>query len=113
MKFEIPAGFDVEKVETTESHVVITLKGKERKLPKSWEEFCRMFTVSFAFRPKCDPFDDRLITTQVDIPCVMADFTEDPEISDAIIALISSSICASATIKGGSRIGTTLNKINM
>jgi len=88
MKFEIPAGFDVEKVETTDGHVVITLKEKERKLPKSWEEFCKMYPVPFAFRSKYDPFDNRRITTQVNIPSVMADFTEDPEISDALVALI-------------------------
>lgn len=46
MKFEIPAGFDVEKLETTDGHVVITLKKKEYKLPKSWDEFCEMFPCS-------------------------------------------------------------------
>jgi hypothetical protein len=44
MKFEIPAGFDVEKVETTDGHVVIALKEKE--LPKSWEEFCEMYPIN-------------------------------------------------------------------
>lgn len=47
-----------------------------------------MFTVPFAFRPKCDPIDNRRITTQVNIPSVIADFTEDPELSDALVALI-------------------------
>ena len=47
-----------------------------------------MYPIPFAFRPKCDPLDNRRITTQVNIQSVMADFTEDPEISDAIIELI-------------------------
>ena len=41
-KIEIPAGCEVEKIETQDGHVVVTFKEKERKLPKSWEEFCRM-----------------------------------------------------------------------
>lgn len=44
-KIEIPAGCEVEKVETQDGHVVVTFKEKERKLPKSWEEFCDMFPV--------------------------------------------------------------------
>ena len=87
-KLEIPADCEVDKIETQDGHIVVTFKEKERKLPKSFDEFCKMFPVPFAFRPKCDPLDNRRITTQVNIPCVMADFTDDPEISDAVIALI-------------------------
>ena len=43
MKFEIPAGCEVDKIETQDGHIVVTLKEKERKLPKSFEEFCEMF----------------------------------------------------------------------
>ena len=87
-KLEIHADCEVDKIETKEGHIVVTFRKKERKLPKSWEEFCEMFAVPFAFRPKCDPLDNRRITTQINIQSVMADFTEDPEISDALVALI-------------------------
>lgn len=88
MKLEIPADCEVDKIETQDGHIVVTFREKERQLPKSWEEFCKMFPVPFAFRPKCDPLDNMRITTQVNIPSVMADFTEDPEFSDALVALI-------------------------
>jgi len=42
MKFEIPAGYEVDKIETQDGHIVVTFKEKERELPKSWEEFCEM-----------------------------------------------------------------------
>lgn len=42
-KLEIPADYEVDKVETQDGHIVVTFKEKERKLPKSWEEFCEMF----------------------------------------------------------------------
>lgn len=45
IKVEIPADCDVDKIETQDGHIVVTFKEKERKLPKSWEEFCEMFPV--------------------------------------------------------------------
>lgn len=83
-----PEGCEIEKVKIVDGVAVVTFKPQERKLPRSWEEFCKMFPVPFAFRPKCDPLDNKRITTQVNIPSVMADFTEDPELSDALVALI-------------------------
>ena len=44
-KLEIPADCEVDKIETQEGHIVVTFKEKERKLPKSWEEFCEMFPI--------------------------------------------------------------------
>lgn len=43
MKLEIPADCGVDKIETQDGHIVITLNEKEPKLPRSWEEFCEMF----------------------------------------------------------------------
>lgn len=43
MKLETPADCEVDKIETQDGHIVITLKEKERKLPKSWEEFCENY----------------------------------------------------------------------
>lgn len=40
-KIEIPAGCEVDKTEVVNGALVVTFK--ERKLPKSWEEFCEMY----------------------------------------------------------------------
>lgn len=45
IKFEIPADCDVDKIEKQDGHIVVTFKEKERKLPKSWEEFCKIFPI--------------------------------------------------------------------
>lgn len=41
-----PEGCEIEKVEIVDGVAVVTFKEKERKLPKSWEEFCEMFYVT-------------------------------------------------------------------
>lgn len=45
MKITAPDGCEIEKVETVDGVAVVTFKEKERKLPKSWEEFCAMFPI--------------------------------------------------------------------
>ena len=42
IKISAPEGCEIEKVEIVDSEAVVTFREKERKLPKSWEEFCRM-----------------------------------------------------------------------
>lgn len=42
-KIEAPDGCEIEKVEMTDGVAVVTFREKERKLPKSFEEFCEMF----------------------------------------------------------------------
>jgi hypothetical protein len=42
-KIEAPEGSEIEKVELIDGVAVITFREKERKLPKSWDEFCEMF----------------------------------------------------------------------
>ena len=42
-KITAPEGCEIEKVELIDGVAVVTFKEKERKLPKSWEEFCEMF----------------------------------------------------------------------
>lgn len=44
-KIEIPAGCEVEKIETVNNSVLVTFKAKEPQLPKSWEEFCRQYAI--------------------------------------------------------------------
>ena len=41
-KLEIPADCEVDKIETQDGHIVVTFKEKERKLPRSWEQFCEI-----------------------------------------------------------------------
>lgn len=38
-----PQGCEVDKVEVVDGLLTVTFKPQERKLPKSWEEFCEMF----------------------------------------------------------------------
>ena len=44
-KITAPEGFEIEKVELIDGVAVVTFREKERKLPKTWEEFCKMFPV--------------------------------------------------------------------
>lgn len=44
-KIIAPAGYEIEKVELVDGVAVVTFREKERKLPKSWEEFCAMFPI--------------------------------------------------------------------
>ena len=44
-KITAPEGCEIEKVEIVDGVAVVTFKEKERKLPKSWEEFCEMFPI--------------------------------------------------------------------
>ena len=41
-KITAPEGCEIEKVELIDGVAVVTFREKKRKLPKSWEEFCRM-----------------------------------------------------------------------
>lgn len=41
-KITAPEGCEIEKVELVDGVAVVKFKKKERKLPKSWEEFCEM-----------------------------------------------------------------------
>lgn len=44
-KITAPEGCEIEKVEIVDGVAVVTFKEKERKLPKSWEEFCDMYPI--------------------------------------------------------------------
>lgn len=44
-KITAPEGCEIEKVELIDGVAVITFLEKERKLPKSWDEFCEMFPI--------------------------------------------------------------------
>ena len=40
-----PEGCEIEKVEIVDGVAVVKFREKERKLPKSWEDFCEMFPI--------------------------------------------------------------------
>lgn len=40
-----PEGCEIEKVEIVDGAAVVTFREKERKLPKSWEEFCEKYPI--------------------------------------------------------------------
>lgn len=44
-KITAPEGCEIEKVELIDGVAVVTFKEKERKLPKSWEEFCENYLI--------------------------------------------------------------------
>lgn len=44
-KITAPDGCEIEKVEIVDGVAVVTFREKERKLPKSWEEFCEIFPI--------------------------------------------------------------------
>ena len=45
MKITAPKGCEIEKVEIVDGVAVVTFREKERKLPKSFEEFCEIFKI--------------------------------------------------------------------
>lgn len=90
-KIEAPEGCEIEKVEIVDGADVITFREKERKLPKSWAEFCEMFPMPPGFvreKNDNDPFwgdffagyNNRLVDT-------MHEFTNNRATAEAILAL--------------------------
>lgn len=48
-KITAPEGCEIEKIELVDGVAVVAFKEKERKLPKSWEEFCEIGTSRGTF----------------------------------------------------------------
>lgn len=62
-KIQIPAGCEVEKIETVDGAVVVTFKEAKPKLPRSWEEFCEIFpdyTGEYFIEPNNDEKIDQI-----------------------------------------------------
>lgn len=62
-RITVPEGYEVEKIEPIEGAIIVTYKAKERKLPKSWEEFCEMFpdySGEYFIEPNNDEKIDRI-----------------------------------------------------
>ena len=46
MKITAPEGYVIERTKIVDGDAVLTLKAKERELPTSWKEFCKMFPLT-------------------------------------------------------------------
>lgn len=63
-KIEAPEGREIEKVEIVDGVAVVTFKQKERKLPKSWEDFCGLFPMKLPYNfaiKKQDLYSDDVV----------------------------------------------------
>jgi hypothetical protein len=90
MKITAPEGCEIEKVEIVDGVAVVTFKKKERKLPKSWEEFCGMSPLPLMFattKTDFDPFQDYLVPYRNRLVDAMSDFTTDRATAEAVLAL--------------------------
>lgn len=65
-----PQGCEVDKVEVIDGVLAVTFKPKERKLPKTWEEFCEINDVSDKefyiddYGVICNAFDYKSVTSR-------------------------------------------------
>jgi hypothetical protein len=85
-KIAAPEGCEIEKVEIVDGEAVVTFREKERKLPKSWDEFCDMFPIK---NTECyidssskicqTGYYNRLATTENSLP--------DRDTAEAVLAL--------------------------
>lgn len=91
MKIIAPEGSVVERVKIIDSNVaVVTFKKKERKLPKSWEEFCETYPIPFAFaktKTDFDPFQAYRVPYHNRLVDAMHEFTNDHATAEAVLAL--------------------------
>ena len=87
-KLEIPADCEVDKIETQDGHIVVTFKEKDRKLPKSFEEFCRDYDIKVG---ECRIMADGLIannTCRIDRNIIFdSNVLPDLATAEAVLAL--------------------------
>jgi hypothetical protein len=89
-KITAPFGFEIEKVEIVDGVAVITFKKKERKLPKSWEEFCEMYPFPIGFKTvktDFDPYQGYLVPYHERNVDAMHMFTSDRATAEAVLSL--------------------------
>ena len=87
-KIEIPADCEVDKIETQDGHIVVTFREKKRRLPKSFEEFCRDYDIKVG---ECRIMSDGLIannTCRIDRNIIFdSNVLPDLATAEAVIAL--------------------------
>lgn len=88
-----PEGCEIEKIEIVNGVAVVTFREKERKLPKSWEEFCEMFPMKIPYNfgiKKQDLYSDDVVFLQSYINRLieeMGKFTGNYIIAETFLAL--------------------------
>ena len=92
-KITAPEGCEIEKVELVDGVAVVTFREKERKLPKTWEEFCEMFPMKLPYNfaiKKHDLYQDDLMFLQSYDNRLIEEiekFTGDRATAEAVLAL--------------------------
>ena len=89
-KINAPEGCEIEKVEIVDGVAVVTFRKKERKLPRSWEEFCEIFPLPLMFattKTDFDPYQDYLVPYYNRLIDAMSEFTTDRATAEAVLAL--------------------------
>ena len=92
-KITAPEGCEIEKVELLDGVAVNTFKEKERKMPKSWEEFCGLFPMklpyNFAIKKQDLYSDDVVFLNSYNNRLIeeMVKFTGDSATAEAVLAL--------------------------
>ena len=89
MKIEIPEGFEIDSFEKIDGAVVVTFKESKPQLPKSWEEFCKMFPNNFAVKRSDLMADDFIFLNSYHNRLLedMEKFTGDRATAEAVLAL--------------------------
>ena len=92
-KIEAPEGCEIKKVEIVDGVAVVTFKQKERKLPKSWEDFCGLFPMKLPYNfaiKKQDLYSDDVVFLQSynnRLIEEMVKFTGNHATAEAVLAL--------------------------
>ena len=89
-KITAPEGCEIEKVELIDGVAVVTFREKDRRLPKSWEEFCEIYPLPLGFakvKTDFDPYQGYLVPYHNRLVDVMSEFTTDRATAEAVLAL--------------------------
>ena len=83
-----PEGCEIEKVEIVDGAAVVTFKEKERKLPKSWEEFCDIFPAKVGEVTITGTSEFSTVTNErMRIKCADRNLLPDRATAEAVLAL--------------------------
>lgn len=83
-----PEECEIEKVEIVDGAAVVTFKEKERKLPKTWEEFCDMFPAKAGEVTITGTSEFSTVTNErMRIKCADRNLLPDHATAEAVLAL--------------------------
>lgn len=93
IKVRPPQGCEIDEVKVVDGFLTVTFKEKERKLPKSWEEFCETFPMKLPYNfaiKKQDLYSDDIVFLNSYYNRLieeMLKFTGDRATAEAVLAL--------------------------